>query len=74
MVIVIGRNKKSIRSEVFETVLYQRALLNAQKAMIEEGYPLSQHLIKTLRQQLLYWKRVLKNHQGNTSGTKLFSR
>ena len=36
-----------VRSEVFETILYQRALLNAQRAM-KEGYPLSQHLIKTL--------------------------
>ena len=26
---------KNVRSEVFETILYQRALLNAQKAMIE---------------------------------------
>ena len=54
---------KNVRSEVFETVLYQRALLNAQKAMIE-GYPLSQHLIKTLHQQLLSFGRGAQKSPG----------
>jgi Fic family protein len=41
-----------VRSEVIETLLYQRALKTAQKA-IEDGYPLSQFLVKTLHQKLL---------------------
>lgn len=40
------------RKDVIETVLYRRALKGAQQA-IEEGYPLSQHLIKELHKQLL---------------------
>ncbi|WP_282032171.1 Fic family protein [Winogradskyella eximia] len=54
---------KNVRSEVFETILYQRALLNAQKAMID-GYPLSQHLIKTLHQQLLSFGRGAQKSPG----------
>ncbi len=56
-----GANK--VRSEVFETILYQRALLNAQSAM-KEGYPLSQHLIKTLHQQLLSFGRGAQKSPG----------
>lgn len=56
-----GANK--VRSEVFETILYQRALLNAQRAM-KEGYPLSQHLIKTLHQQLLSFGRGAQKSPG----------
>lgn len=52
-----------VRSEVFETILYQRALLNAQIAM-KEGYPLSQHLIKTLHQQLLSFGRGAQKSPG----------
>ena len=47
---------RNVRSEIFETILYQRALTNAQRAMID-GYPLSQHLIKTIHQQLLSFGR-----------------
>jgi Fic family protein len=47
---------KKVRSDVFETILYQRALTNAQKAM-QDGYPLSQHLVKTIHQQLLSFGR-----------------
>jgi Fic family protein len=54
---------KNVRSEVFETILYQRALLNAQRAMID-GYPLSQHLIKTLHQQLLSFGRGAQKSPG----------
>ncbi len=43
---------KEVRSDIIETVLYQRALKNAQRAM-KDGYPLSKSLIKTLHQQLL---------------------
>jgi len=52
-----------VRSEVFETILYQRALLNAQRAM-KEGYPFSQHLIKTLHQQLLSFGRGAQKSPG----------
>ncbi len=45
---------REVRSDIIETVLYQRALKNAQQAM-KEGYPLSKSLIKTLHQQLLSW-------------------
>lgn len=45
-----------VRSDIIETVLYQRALKNAQKAM-KDGYPLSKSLIKTLHQQLLSFGR-----------------
>lgn len=44
------------RSEVIETILYQRSLLMAQKA-IQDGYPLSESLIKSLHQRLLYFGR-----------------
>ena len=47
---------QNVRSDIFETVLYQRALTNAQKAM-NDGYPLSQHLVKTIHQQLLSFGR-----------------
>ena len=54
---------KNVRSEIFETILYQRALLNAQKAM-NDGYPLSQHLVKTIHQQLLSFGRGAKKSPG----------
>jgi Fic family protein len=42
----------NVRSEVIETILYQRALKSVQRAM-KDGYPLSQSLIKMLHQKLL---------------------
>jgi len=54
---------KNVRSEVFETILYQRALLNAQRAM-KDGYPFSQHLIKTMHQQLLSFGRGAQKSPG----------
>ncbi len=54
---------KNVRSEIFETILYQRALLNAQKAMAD-GYPLSQHLVKTIHQQLLSFGRGAQKSPG----------
>ena len=54
---------KNVRSEIFETILYQRALTNAQKAM-NEGYPLSQQLVKTIHQQLLSFGRGAKKSPG----------
>ncbi len=52
---VTGINK-GVRSEVVETILYQRALKAAQKAL-EDGYPLSQSLIKGMHQRLLSFGR-----------------
>ena len=58
-----SKEANKVRSEVFETILYQRALLNAQRAM-KEGYPFSQHLIKTLHQQLLSFGRGAQKSPG----------
>lgn len=52
-----------VRSDIFETILYQRALANAQIAM-EKGYPLSQHLVKTIHQQLLSFGRGARKSPG----------
>jgi Fic family protein len=54
---------KNVRSEIFETILYQRALINAQKVM-NDGYPLSQHLVKTIHQQLLSFGRGAQKSPG----------
>ena len=53
----------AVRSDIFETILYQRALSNAQRAM-QEGYPLSQHLVKTIHQQLLSYGRGAQKSPG----------
>lgn len=45
-------NAPNVRSEVIETILYQRALKAAQRA-IEEGSPLTQHLVRGIHQRLL---------------------
>jgi Fic family protein len=58
-----SKEANKVRSEVYETILYQRALLNAQRAM-KDGYPLSQHLIKTLHQQLLSFGRGAQKSPG----------
>lgn len=47
---------QSTRSDIIETLLYQRTLKAAQKA-IEEGQPLSQFLIKSAHQKLLSFGR-----------------
>lgn len=50
-----GDTKNNLyRSDVFETILYQRALKSAQGAM-EDGYEISASFIKTLHQRLLSW-------------------
>lgn len=51
-----GSDNLSARADVIETVLYQRALRNAQDAL-EKGYPFSQNFIKQMHQQLLYLGR-----------------
>lgn len=46
----------NVRSEVIETILYQRALKAAQGAM-NDGYPISQSMIKAVHQRLLSFGR-----------------
>lgn len=45
-----------VRSDIIETILYQRTLKNVQQAMYD-GYPLSKSLLKTMHQQLLSYGR-----------------
>ncbi|MFT4204267.1 MAG: Fic family protein [Chitinophagaceae bacterium] len=52
-----------VRSEIVETLLYQRALKNAQKAM-EIGYTISDSLIKQIHQQLLSFGRGAQKSPG----------
>lgn len=53
-----------VRSDVIETILYQRALKNAQKAM-NDGYDFSTSFIKQMHQQLLYLGRGASKSPGN---------
>lgn len=53
----------NVRLEVIETLLYQRALKAAQKAMTE-GYSLSQSLIKIIHQTLLSFGRGASKSPG----------
>ena len=56
-------NIAKVRPEVIETILYQRALRASQKA-IEDGYPLSQSLIKGIHQRLLSFGRGASKSPG----------
>jgi len=56
-------NTTKVRSEIIETILYQRALIATQKAM-EDGYPLSQSLIKGIHQRLLSFGRGASKSPG----------
>lgn len=58
-----GDYSADVRSDIVETVLYQRTLKNAQKAL-SEGYPLSQSLLKTMHQQLLSYGRGANKSPG----------
>lgn len=51
-----GDAPSEVRSEVIETILYRRALNSAQQ-QLEQGYPLSQSLVKSVHRQLLSWGR-----------------
>lgn len=51
------------RSDVIETVLYRRALNTAQQQM-EQGYPLSESLLKSIHQQLLSFGRGARKSPG----------
>lgn len=53
----------NVRSDIVETVLYQRTLKNAQKAM-QDGYQISTSFIKQLHQQLLYLGRGASKSPG----------
>lgn len=53
----------NVRADVIETILYQRALKNAQSAL-EDGYSLSTSFIKQMHQQLLYLGRGAKKAPG----------
>ncbi len=53
---VEGETPPEVRSEVIETMLYRRALNRAQRQM-EQGYPLSSSLIKSVHRQLLSFGR-----------------
>lgn len=54
---------EGVRSEVIETILYQRALKAGQKAL-EEGRPFSEWLVRSLHQSLLFLGRGAKKHPG----------
>ncbi len=58
-----SESNANVRSEVIETILYQRALKSAQHAM-EDGYPLSQSLIKGIHQKLLSFGRGASKSPG----------
>ena len=56
-------NATNVRSEVIETILYQRALKATQQAM-EDGYTLSKSLIKGIHQRLLSFGRGASKSPG----------
>lgn len=56
-------NAGNIRSEVIETVLYQRTLKLAQQS-IDDGYLLSQSLVKQIHQRLLSFGRGARKSPG----------
>lgn len=56
-------NDSNVRAEVIETILYQRALKATQKAL-EEGYPISQSLVKSIHQRLLSYGRGASKSPG----------
>ncbi len=58
-----NEHSMNVRTEVIETILYQRALKAAQQA-VEAGYPLSQSLIKGMHQHLLSFGRGASKSPG----------
>lgn len=58
-----GSHSAEVRSDIVETVLYQRALKNAQNAL-EGGYTLGKFLLKTMHQQLLSYGRGANKSPG----------
>lgn len=59
-----GAAGPQVRSEVIETILYQRALRNSHYAM-REGQPLNQHLIRAAHQTLLSFGRGAAKSPGS---------
>lgn len=55
---------REARNDDIETLLYSRALRNAQQALAQ-GAPLSEHLIRTAHQQLLFSGRGASKHPGS---------
>ena len=51
-----AENSTEVRSEVIETILYRRTLNAAQK-QLQDGYPLSPSLVKSMHRQLLSFGR-----------------
>lgn len=64
-------NTNSYRTDVLETILYQRALINAQKAL-QDGYKLSSSTIKTIHQQLLSFGRGANKSPGQFKNEQNF--
>ncbi|HHT22336.1 MAG TPA: Fic family protein [Bacteroidales bacterium] len=58
-----NKNKSNARADVIETILYQRTLKNAQKAL-ESGYTFSPNFIRQMHQQLLSFGRGAKKMPG----------
>lgn len=58
-----GENIATAKTDVIETILYQRALKNAQSAL-ESGYSFSLSFIKQMHQQLLYLGRGANKSPG----------
>jgi Fic family protein len=58
-----GEDSETLKADIIETVLYQRALKNAQSAL-EEGYQFSPGFIKQMHQQLLYLGRGANKSPG----------
>lgn len=58
-----GFENTSVKSDVIETILYQRALKNAQSAL-ENGYTFSLSFIRQMHQQLLYLGRGANKSPG----------
>ena len=58
-----AKKAANIRSEVIETILYQRALRNAERAMAN-GAPLTEHMVRSLHQVLLSWGRGAQKSPG----------
>jgi len=58
-----GEGNENVRSEVVETILYQRALRRAEFAM-QQGEPLTEYLIRSLHQALLSFGRGANKSPG----------
>ncbi len=62
---------EGVRSEVIETILYQRSLKAGQQAL-EEGRPFSEWLVRSLHQSLLFFGRGAEKHPGEYKSEQNF--